>query len=55
MKMAIFWDVEIALMMEPVSSSEMSVSICQTTWHHIPKDSHLQGDGLSPLLFNFVL
>jgi hypothetical protein len=29
-------------MMEAVNSPEMSVSICQITWHSIPEDSHLQ-------------
>jgi hypothetical protein len=30
-----------ALMMEAVSTSEMSVIFYQTTWHSIPEDSHL--------------
>jgi hypothetical protein len=29
------------LMIEAVSSSEMSVSIYETTWNNIPEDSHL--------------
>jgi hypothetical protein len=29
------------LMMEAVSSSEMSINIHKTTWHYIPEDSHL--------------
>jgi hypothetical protein len=41
MKMAIFWDAAIALIMEAVSSSEMSVSIYDTTRRNIPEDSHL--------------
>jgi hypothetical protein len=50
--MTVFWDVAtcslveidrrfIALMMEAVSSSEMLVSIYQTTRRNIPEDSHL--------------
>jgi hypothetical protein len=31
-----------ALMMEALSTSEMSVSFCHTTWHNIPEDSQLQ-------------
>jgi hypothetical protein len=32
----------IALVMETVSTSEMSTNFYQTTWHNIPEDSHLQ-------------
>jgi hypothetical protein len=39
MKMIVFWD---ALMMEAVSTSEMSVSFYQTAWCSIPEDSHLE-------------
>jgi hypothetical protein len=37
--MAVIWHV--ALIMEAVSSSEMSVIIYQTTQHNIPEDNHL--------------
>jgi hypothetical protein len=30
------------LIMEAVNTSEMSVSIYQTTWRSIPEDSHLE-------------
>jgi hypothetical protein len=41
--MTIFWDVvwAIALMTEPVSTSETSVNIYQTTWCNIPENSHI--------------
>jgi hypothetical protein len=29
-------------MMEAASTSETLVNFCQTTWHNIPEDSHLQ-------------
>jgi hypothetical protein len=45
LKMAVFWGVApyslVILMMEAASSSEMSVSFYQTTWHNISEDSHL--------------
>jgi hypothetical protein len=47
MNMVVFWDVVpcslvyIALMMEAVISSEMSVGIYQTKQCNIPEDSHL--------------
>jgi hypothetical protein len=31
---------------ESVYYSEMSVNMCQTTWHHIPEDSSIQKDVL---------
>jgi hypothetical protein len=44
MKMANFWDVAliITLMIEAVSSSEMSVNICQTLRCNITENSHLR-------------
>jgi hypothetical protein len=39
-KMAVFWVVEIALMMEAVSTSETSVNFYQTTRRNNPEDSH---------------
>jgi hypothetical protein len=40
-KMAVFWDGR-ALMMEIVSTSEMSVSFYETTRCNIPDESHLR-------------
>jgi hypothetical protein len=40
MKMAVFWDVAVALMMKAVSGSERSVSIYQSTERNIAEDSH---------------
>jgi hypothetical protein len=40
MKTAVFW-VD-ALMIKAASTSEMSVTFYQTTWHNNPEDSHLQ-------------
>jgi hypothetical protein len=34
-----------AVKMEAVSTFETSVSYYQTTWHNIPKDSHLEQYG----------
>jgi hypothetical protein len=53
--MTVFWYVapctlvEIALMMEAVSTSETSVSFYQTTRHNIPEDSHLHTRGRQTL------
>jgi hypothetical protein len=41
MKMAVFWVVVIALMMEAVSTSGRSVNLYQTTRRNDPEDSHL--------------
>jgi hypothetical protein len=41
MKMPVFWDVVIVLMMEAVSTSEMSVDIYQITWRSIQEGSRL--------------
>jgi hypothetical protein len=52
MKMAVFWDVvpwSLALMMEAVSTSDMSVTIYQTTQHNIPEDSHIHPQSCSSL------
>jgi hypothetical protein len=42
MKMAVFWVVAIALMMEAASTSETPVNIYQITRRNIPEDSHLR-------------
>jgi hypothetical protein len=47
----------IALMIEAVNSSEMSVSFYQTTWRNIPEDSHLricQRENLKSHLNSFI-
>jgi hypothetical protein len=45
MKIAVFWDLRlcslIALMMEAVSTSEMSVNFYETARCNIPEESHL--------------
>jgi hypothetical protein len=41
MKMTVFWNVAIALIMEAVSTSEASVNFYQTTRSNIPEDSNL--------------
>jgi hypothetical protein len=41
MKMAVFWVVAIALMMEAESTSETSVIFYQTTRRNNPENSHL--------------
>jgi hypothetical protein len=51
-QMAVFWIVALcnmvgierlfSLMMEALSSSEISVNICQSTQYDIPKDRHLK-------------
>jgi hypothetical protein len=43
MKVRVFWDV--ALMMEAVRTSEMSVNFNVTTRRYIPQDSKLQVEG----------
>jgi hypothetical protein len=40
-KMAVFWVVAIALMMEAARTSETLVNFYQTTWRYNPEDSHL--------------
>jgi hypothetical protein len=42
MKMTVFWDLAIVLMMEAVSITETSINFCETTRHKIPEDSQLQ-------------
>jgi hypothetical protein len=44
MKMTVFADEKIALMMQTASTSETSVSFYQTTLRNIPEDSHLQNE-----------
>jgi hypothetical protein len=41
-KLALFWDVSMALVVETVSSSETSVNIYQPTRRNIPEDSQSQ-------------
>jgi hypothetical protein len=41
MKMAVFWVVAIALMMEAVRTSETSVNLYQSKRRYNPEDSHL--------------
>jgi hypothetical protein len=42
MKIAVFWVVAIALMMEAARTSETLVNFYQTTWCYNPEDSNLQ-------------
>jgi DNA-binding IscR family transcriptional regulator len=41
MKITVFWDVAIALMMEAANTSEKSVNFYQITWRNNPEYSHL--------------
>jgi hypothetical protein len=45
----------IALMMEAVSTSEISVSFYQSTWHNIPEDSYLHTRRLEGVYVNRML
>jgi hypothetical protein len=47
MKMTVFWDgapcslVEVALMMEAVSTCETAINFYKAVWHNIPENSQL--------------
>jgi hypothetical protein len=54
MKMTVFWDAAIALIVVTVRTPETSVNFYETVRRNIPEDSHLHKDTFRPKLLCFI-